>query len=67
MLRLLSILGGLLIMMGQHDRSEALFYYLSMYEKCDEPLSEYYPTMLKNLNVKYELARWEQTKKSRSK
>ena len=22
-----AILGGLLIMMGQHDRSEALFYY----------------------------------------
>jgi hypothetical protein len=26
MLRWISILGGLLIMMGQHDRSEALFY-----------------------------------------
>jgi len=47
---------------------EAFFYeQLSGYEKSNEPLSEYYPTMLKNLNVKYELARWEQTKKSRSK
>ncbi len=27
MLFLIAILGGLLIMMGQHDRSEALFYY----------------------------------------
>jgi len=30
MLRLLSILGGLLIMMGQHARSEALFYYFRL-------------------------------------
>ena len=30
MLRLLSIVGGLLIMMGQHDRSEALFYYFRL-------------------------------------
>jgi hypothetical protein len=27
MLCLIPIVGGLLIMMGQHDRSEALFYY----------------------------------------
>jgi hypothetical protein len=27
MLRRISILGGLLLMMGRHDRSEALFYY----------------------------------------
>jgi hypothetical protein len=27
MLRWISILGGLVIMMGQHDRSEALFHY----------------------------------------
>jgi hypothetical protein len=47
---------------------EAFFYeQLSGYEKSNVPLSEYYPTMLKNLDVKYELARWEQTKKSRSK
>jgi hypothetical protein len=47
---------------------EAFFYEeLSGYEKTDEPLSKYYPTMLKSLRVKNELARWEQTKKSRSK
>ena len=39
---------------------EAFFYeQLSEYEKSKEPLSEYYPTMLKHLNVKDELARWE--------
>jgi hypothetical protein len=27
MLCLIPLVGGLLIMMGQHDRSEALFYY----------------------------------------
>ena len=45
------------------------FFYeqLSGYEKSNEPLSEYYPTMLKQLHVKDELARWEQTTKSRSK
>jgi len=26
----IAILGGLLIMMGQHDRSEALFYYFRL-------------------------------------
>jgi hypothetical protein len=47
---------------------EPFFYeQLSGYEKSNEPLSEYYPTMLKQLNVKDELARWEQTTKSRSK
>jgi hypothetical protein len=30
MLHWISILGGLLIMMGQHDRSEALFYYFRL-------------------------------------
>jgi hypothetical protein len=30
MLCWISILGGLLIMMGQHDRSEALFYYFRL-------------------------------------
>ena len=36
MLRLLSILGGLLIMMGQHDRSEALFYYFRLEDQVPE-------------------------------
>jgi transposase len=30
MLRWISVVGGLLIMMGQHDRSEALFYYFRL-------------------------------------
>jgi hypothetical protein len=47
---------------------EPFFYeQLSGYEKSNEPLSEYYPTMLRHLNVKDELARWEQATKSRSK
>ena len=27
------IVGGLLIMMGQHDRSEALFYYFRLLQR----------------------------------
>ena len=30
MFRWISVVGGLLIMMGQHDRSEALFYYFRL-------------------------------------
>ena len=30
MLCWISIFGGLLVMMGQHDRSEALFYYFRL-------------------------------------
>ena len=30
MLCLIPIVGGLLIMMGQHERSEALFYYFRL-------------------------------------
>ena len=30
------IVGGLLIMMGQHDRSEALFYYFRMEDQVPE-------------------------------
>jgi hypothetical protein len=36
MFRWISILGGLLIMMGQHDRSEALFHYFR-YSEMDRP------------------------------
>jgi len=47
---------------------EPFFYeQLGDYEKSNEPLSEYYPTMLRRLNVKDELARWEQKPKTRSK
>ena len=33
----IAILGGLLIMMGQHDRSEALFYYFRLEDQVPEP------------------------------
>src|SRR5260370_15278417 len=36
MLRWMSIIGGLLIMMGQHDRSEALFYYFRLEDQVPE-------------------------------
>jgi transposase len=36
MLCWISILGGLLIMMGQHDRSEALFYYFHLEDQIPE-------------------------------
>jgi hypothetical protein len=34
MLFWIAILGGLLIMMGQHDRSESLFYYFRLVLLC---------------------------------
>ena len=34
MLCLILIVGGLLIVMGQHDRSEALFYYFPAGRSC---------------------------------
>ena len=47
---------------------EPFFYeQLSGYEKSKEPMSEYYPTMLKHLSVKDELARWEQPTQTRPK
>jgi hypothetical protein len=36
MLCWISIVGGLLIMMGQHDRSEALFYYFRLEDQVPE-------------------------------
>ena len=36
MLCLILIVGGLLIMMGQHDRSEALFYYFRLEDQVPE-------------------------------
>jgi hypothetical protein len=35
MLCLILVIGGLLIMMGQHDRSEALFYYFRLEKESD--------------------------------
>src|SRR5947199_363870 len=36
MLCLIPLVGGLLIMMGQHDRSEALFYYFRLEDQVPE-------------------------------
>jgi hypothetical protein len=36
MLRWISMLGGLLIMMGHHARSEALFYYFRLEDQIPE-------------------------------
>jgi hypothetical protein len=36
MLCLIPIVGGLLAMMGQHDRSEALFYYFRLEDQVPE-------------------------------
>jgi hypothetical protein len=36
MLCWISIVGGLLITMGQHDRSEALFYYFRLEDQVPE-------------------------------
>jgi len=36
MLCWISIVGGLLIMMGQHDRSESLFYYFRLEDQVPE-------------------------------
>jgi hypothetical protein len=36
MLCWISIVGGLLVMMGQHDRSEALFYYFRQEDQVPE-------------------------------
>jgi hypothetical protein len=38
MLCLIPIVGALLIMMGQHDRSEALFYYFRLDDQVPAPL-----------------------------
>src|ERR1019366_9642122 len=47
---------------------ERFFYdQLGDYEKSTLPLSVYYPTMLKRLDAKYELARWKQETKTPSK
>ena len=36
MLSLIAILGGLLVMMGQHTRSESLFYYFHLEDHVPE-------------------------------
>jgi len=59
-------------MMMQEYRSgyvlERFFYdQLAEYEKSGLPLAAYYPTMLKRLDLKYELERWKQAGKLTSK
>jgi len=53
MLRWISILGGLLIMMGQHDRSEALFYYFRL----EDQVPENHLLRLINKHVSFEFVR----------
>jgi hypothetical protein len=49
MLCLILIVGGLLIMMGQHDRSEALFYYFRLEDQVPEARSHQSPHPTSNL------------------
>src|SRR4029077_2641807 len=53
MLCLIPILGGLLIMMGQHDRSEALFYYFRL----EDQVPEQHLLRLINKHISFEFVR----------
>ena len=53
MLRWISIFGGLLIMMGSHDRSEALFYYFRL----EDQVPEHHLLRLIDQHVSFELVR----------
>src|ERR1700745_1358189 len=53
MLFLISIAGGLLIMMGQHDRSEALFYYFRL----EDQVSETHLLRLIDKHISFEFVR----------
>jgi transposase len=53
MLCLVPILGGLLIMMGQHDRSEALFYYFRL----EDQVPETYLLRLIEKHISFEFVR----------
>src|SRR5512133_2241968 len=53
MLCLISIVGGLLLMMGQHDRSEALFYYFRL----EDQVPETHLLRLIDKHVSFELVR----------
>jgi transposase len=61
MLRWISMLGGLLIMMGQHDRSEALFYYFRL----EDQVPEHHLLRLIDKHISFEFVR-EQLKDSYS-
>jgi hypothetical protein len=53
MLCWISIFGGLLIMMGQHDRSEALFYYFRL----EDQVPEHHLLRLIDKHVSFEFVR----------
>jgi transposase len=53
MLCLIAIAGGLLIMMGQHDRSEALFYYFRL----EDQIPENHLLRLVDKHISFELVR----------
>ena len=53
MLRWISISGGLLIMMGQHDRSEALFYYFRL----EDQVPEHHLLRLIDKHISFEFVR----------
>jgi len=53
MLGLILIVGGLLIMMGQHDRSEALFYYFRL----EDQVSETHLLRLIDKHISFEFVR----------
>jgi transposase len=53
MLRWISIFGGLLITMGQHDRSEALFYYFRL----EDQVPEHHLLRLIDKHISFEFVR----------
>jgi hypothetical protein len=53
MLRWISILGGLLIMMGHHARSEALFYYFRL----EDQVPEHHLLRLIDKHISFEFVR----------
>ena len=53
MLCLIPIVGGLLIMMGQHDRSEVLFYYFRL----EDPVPENHLLRLIEEHISFEFVR----------
>ena len=56
MLCLILIVGGLLIMMGQHDRSEALFYYFR-YFRLEDQVPETHLLRLIEKHISFEWVR----------
>jgi hypothetical protein len=53
MLRWISIFGGLLIMVGNHTRSEALFYYF----RFEDQVAEHHLLRLIDKHVTFEIVR----------